>query len=504
MSDVEEEVARREILALAGAPPTHNEKVQKLHKYNWNQFRPAHVDGASILPPGRETANATGLTKRASARRLGEMANPRGYRLREKTRLKDNAPFRTAGGKGLLADLGYVTGLGSSKIGIGPQAVMSAGAIDPSKPRARFSQQATSGSDLPSKISNYQLLEPHLEYQNLQEGEVCVVILFCSHCHRHQRTTRHNEKQFAAYALKMETALRLVLPETAVVVRKEVGLRLIGALEVQICRRRRNALEKRLLHSRIITGAWPQVEEVAQRAMTFVPTFTFTLACQSTCDVTLSEETSRAFASLAVSLLDESGTVVAKVPLVEDGFEPSLQTQGDRKRTFSSSAQIELSREDVAKIQNIAVGEAHIGESVFVPMREHVDLTTSEEKAGMAFERVLCRKRRFIVSLTGAAAEAASSADHVVFEIKDISRDGGGTRMFRSGPCAAGKEAGSHKIAVPMAFLATQRIRIGLLVDGKECTSGSFDAQSGLRRLEESFLVLEGESHFRYVQGTMK
>ena len=70
--------------------------------------------------------------------------------------------------------------------------------------------------------------------------------------------------------------------------------------------------------------------------------------------------------------------------------------------------------------------------------------------------------------------------------------------------CAAGKEAGSHKIAVPMAFLATQRIRIGLLVDGKECTSGSFDAQSGLRRLEESFLVLEGESHFRYVQGTMK
>eukprot|EP00946_MAST-07B_sp_MAST-7B-sp1_P005388 g5388.t1 len=463
MSDVEEEVARREILALAGAPLTHDEKVQKLHKYTWNQFQAAHVDGASILPPGRQTANAAALTRKASTERLGALAIPRKYRLRQKAIPKDNAPFRTSGGRGLLAELGYVTGLGSSKIGIGHQAIMLEDAIDPSKPRNRFSQKATSGSDLVSKISNYQLLEHHVEYQNLQEGEVCVIILHCSHCKNHQRTTRHKQEQFEAYALKMEQALRHVLPESAMIIRKKVGLRLIGAFEVQICRRRRNILEKRLLHSRIVTGAWPKVKEVAQRAMTFVPTFTFSLLCQTTCDEALSEEISRAFCGLEVSLLNHEGTTVAKVQLVEDGFEPRSQAQSDQKTRFSSVANIELCQDDVVKIKNLEVGNVNCHESIFVPIREHVDLTTGVEKTGVSFERVLCRQRRFVVSLEGKARDVVATASEVAeslveFEIKDMSPECGHLRTFRSDPCTSGPSKAYH-ITVPTSFHAMKKIR---------------------------------------------
>ena len=493
LSDVEEDAARREILALAGAPPTHDEKVQRLHKYNWNQFRPAHVDGASILPPGRCTANEMGALRKASSQRLEALANPRGYRQRQKLTGGDNPPFRTSGGKGLLAEIGYVTGLGSSRIGIGNEAT-SINAIDPSKPRSRFSQHATSGSDLASKISNYNLLEHHPEYQHLQEGEVCVVILHCSHCHRHQRTTRHKEAVFEAKAHKMELALREVLPTTSIIVRKKVGLRLIGAFEVQICRRRQNKLEKRLLHSRIITGAFPNTKQVAQRASTFLPAFTFSLTCETNCYNSLSQETSAAFQNLLVSLLSDKGEVISKCKLVEDGFEPSLQSHKDETMSYSSCIKIDLCSADVAKVKNLVVGADNSPEELFIPIKEHLDLTS--EKTFISFKRVLCRRRRFLITFSGppksvfALATAANAGTtRMEFEVKDLSSDCGSVQSFKSA-FHSGPHPGSYQIFAPTTFLGGNKIQVVVLVRGKKIASGIFDVNAGLRRLEESFLQL--------------
>ena len=496
LSDVEEDAARREILELAGAPPTHDEKVQRLHKYTWNQFRPAHVDGASILPPGRRTANEMAISRKATSQRLEELANPRGYRLRQKITSGDNPPFRTSGGKGLLAELGYVTGLGSSRIGIGKEAT-SASAIDPSKPRSRFAQLATSGSDIASRITNYNLLEHHPEYQNLQEGEVCVVILQCSHCHRHQRTTRHKEDVFEAKACKMELALREVLPTTSVVVRKKVGLRLIGALEVQICRRRQNKLEKRLLHSRIITGAWPNTKQVAQRAATFLPAFTLSLTCETKCDNLLAHETSAAFQSLLVSLLSETGEIISKCRLVEDGFEPSLKRHEGNTRTYASCLKIELCSIDVARVKNLVVEADNTSDQLFVPIKEHLDL--SSEKTFISFKRVLCRRRRFLVTFAGppksvsALTRAADAGTpRMEFDVKDLSSEGGSVQSFKSA-FHTGPHPGSYQIFAPMTFFGSSRIQVAILVRGKEAASSVFDAKTGLRRLEESFLQMSIE-----------
>ena len=87
---------------------------------------------------------------------------------------------------------------------------------------------------------------------------------------------------------------------------------------------------------------------------------------------------------------------------------------------------------------------------------------------------------------------AAAPSTKIEFEINDLSADVGGVQHFRSSQHTR-NDASPYPIEVPLAFLATEKIRIGLLVDGKECARGFFDSQSGLKRLEESYLVLAGE-----------
>ena len=162
--------------------------------------------------------------------------------------------------------------------------------------------------------------------------------------------------------------------------------------------------------------------------------------------------------------------------------EPRSQAQSDQKTRFSSVANIELCQDDVVKIKNLEVGNVNCHESIFVPIREHVDLTTGVEKTGVSFERVLCRQRRFVVSLEGKARDVVATASEVAeslveFESKDMSPECGHLRTFRSNPCTSGPSKAYH-ITVPTSFHAMKKIRVGLYVGGKEYTSGCFDAHS--------------------------
>ena len=271
MSQVEAEVARKEIESLSHAPPTHDEKVKKLHRYNWNQEQ-TKLDMTTWLPP-LNPDGTLGKTRPATASRRDFLAKPRNYRQNSKYQFPLNAPFKTNGGQGLLGKLGYVTGLGNTLLTHDPIQSMakknSKGELQFS-PNRRFLKLVTRGGDnVAQRLYNYKL--EHLpEYSSLKEGETLISINYCSNCHKHQKTTRHVETEFQSCALKIEAALLEDESLNAVVIKKKVGNRLIGALEIVMARRINNQIEKKLLHSRIICGTMPKPEKVVLLARQFV------------------------------------------------------------------------------------------------------------------------------------------------------------------------------------------------------------------------------------------
>lgn len=532
MSKVEEEVARKEIDALSHAPLTHNEKVKKLHRYNWNQEQ-TKLRMGMILPPLNIEGTLGKHGRPCSASRIQQLSKPREYRQTQKLGKRENAPFFTNGGQGLLAKLAYVPGLGNggsseAEFLQGHQHLNRIRDASHFSPNRRFLKMVTRGGNtIAQKLYNYKL--EHLpEYNELKEGETLISIMSCSGCKKHQKTTRHNEMKFQSCALKIEAAILEEMPNTKIV-HKKVGNRLIGALEVQMCKRIRNRFEKKLLHSRIITGTFPSAKVIVKKALAFMPehlirvNVTTSMSNNSEAPLLSAKRVDKiidSFTNLIVTLVPEeiedgsTNNQSIKSNLVEDGFEPEVQRkkmlvpsaappstsafsfdsptkQEKNVTTINSSTSLMVSPGKylltVAEDRSNDDDDGQINSSLFIPIREHINLTETTE---LDVTRTICRKRSFIIRFVKSALNILKSNNSnknncsvIYCEIKDLVSNKVDTVKVTSS---------NTVVYQPKEHACTKKVEICLVNENKEKLTGvcNFDEES-LKKIEESFLTVE-------------
>ena len=143
-------------------------------------------------------------------------------------------------------------------------------------------------------------LQKFIEYKYLEENQFSITIEFCSNCHEHAMHTFHSSELYKNFALRLQKCIQIRFPFINVLLKpidtelkneeyklpslkkdeankdqendnsKEIK---IGAMEIQICTKRKNNDEIALIHSKLKTGKWPKINEVLDKIVSFLPMF---------------------------------------------------------------------------------------------------------------------------------------------------------------------------------------------------------------------------------------
>eukprot|EP00949_MAST-11_sp_MAST-11-sp1_P000142 g142.t1 len=312
------------------------------------------------------------------------------------------------------------------------------------------------GTSETERLENYRLVH-YPEYSRLGVGETCVVIARCSQCSRHQMTTRHDEKVYIMHANKVAAAISSSMPSVRII-HKLVGIRQPGSLEVQVCMRHDRRLEKRLLHSKIITGRWPSPSQVVQNLRAIVLNLQKRVEVEVRATLQLADEQDieKIFDGCLVSIENtENGEHISSHALSED-----VQTDG----AGSVSAVVSLVAPSGKCTLRILGGER------FIEAREQID---TREHVVTRVTRTLCEKRSFHVVVRSESVPVAGLVCSITDRntgstLSEMTGDNG-IAVFAVGPLAQQGEDGSW----PSHGGFTRSITIGIRDDARDISVDS-------------------------------
>ena len=164
--------------------------------------------------------------------------------------------------------------------------------------------------DLPlTKKKDSEYLQDFLEYDKAKPGEYIITIEYCSSCEEHSNITQHSSDTiFKDLALKYQKIIKERFPFITVILKpidvdivksdayklprvdKNGGEYLgnvpineqfkqcrIGAFEIQISTIKNNIKDKRIIHSKLKTKKFPNVTNVLDKIVSFMPQFKLNL-----------------------------------------------------------------------------------------------------------------------------------------------------------------------------------------------------------------------------------
>ena len=122
------------------------------------------------------------------------------------------------------------------------------------------------------------------------------------------------------------------------------------------------------------------------------------------------------------------------------------------------------------------------GDSLFIPIREHIDLT---ENTQLHVQRTICRQRRLLIRFAKSAAVQAQSMKTPFCVVKDLRT---GTNM----ECEIKKGGGNFCTFIPTenSFMDVVEVALVDKKDGRVIGVQIFDGRTGLKKIEESFLTV--------------
>ena len=231
------------------------------------------------------------------------------------------------------------------------------------------------GGNREEKIKNYRL-EHFPEYNRIGEGEILVTIAHCSNCKHHQLSTRHDEKKYKLYATQLASKIEMNVPGAKVIVRA-VGGRMIGAFEVQVCRQQAQKLSKVLMHSKLVTNLWPNMDDIVRRIINLKPKHELVVNVSGKIDKSNKGTAATSSQGLQCTVLDGNGANVAQSPMAEMAEDASSSSS----RMISATATLLIPSGAYTLIVD--------GSNMFLPVKEHVDTT---EEVRTVINRVLCER----------------------------------------------------------------------------------------------------------------
>ena len=141
-------------------------------------------------------------------------------------------------------------------------------------------------------------LKNFIEYNYIEDNQYAITIEYCSNCEEHKTHTFHKAESYKNYAISLQKCILLRFPFIKVILKpidtdilkgklpkiKENGEKIfindkfkdvrIGAFEVQICfKKNGEELKKALLHSKLQTKQFPQINKILDKIVSYLPTF---------------------------------------------------------------------------------------------------------------------------------------------------------------------------------------------------------------------------------------
>lgn len=144
-------------------------------------------------------------------------------------------------------------------------------------------------------------LRDYLEYENIEDDEFIITIEFCSNCDNHTLHTHHSAELYENFATNLKQSILIRFPFIKVILKpidneikpeqffgtditkmntnnpylKQVR---IGAMEVQLCYKLQKSNSKVfLIHSKLQSGSWPNIQNVLNDVAKNMPTFNLNL-----------------------------------------------------------------------------------------------------------------------------------------------------------------------------------------------------------------------------------
>ena len=147
-------------------------------------------------------------------------------------------------------------------------------------------------------------LQEFIEYKYLEENQYSITIEYCSNCQEHSMHTFHSSELYKNFALRLQKCIQMRFPfinvllkpiDTDILIEEEYKLPKIkngegyektiyvndkfkevriGAMEIQICTKKKNSNpEIALIHSKLKSGKWPKINEILDKIVSFLPMF---------------------------------------------------------------------------------------------------------------------------------------------------------------------------------------------------------------------------------------
>lgn len=112
----------------------------------------------------------------------------------------------------------------------------------------------------------------------LKENEVLLTIEHCDNCEEHSGTTRHDPLKYYQLAQTIKNAVLSRYPMVKILIKPvskldpESNKKRMGAFEVQVSNKSKGKLTIVVLHSKLSTRKWPDVNEVVTKLSSYLPT----------------------------------------------------------------------------------------------------------------------------------------------------------------------------------------------------------------------------------------
>ncbi|OMJ86009.1 hypothetical protein SteCoe_12578 [Stentor coeruleus] len=116
------------------------------------------------------------------------------------------------------------------------------------------------------------------EYNFLKDDDVLLTIEHCDNCEEHASSTRHDPAKYYQYAQSIKNSVLTRYPMVKILIKPvskldpESNKKRMGAFEVQVSCKTKGKLTVTVLHSKLDSRKWPDVNDVVSKLSTYLPT----------------------------------------------------------------------------------------------------------------------------------------------------------------------------------------------------------------------------------------
>ncbi|CAK61849.1 unnamed protein product (macronuclear) [Paramecium tetraurelia] len=137
-----------------------------------------------------------------------------------------------------------------------------------------FQELWEKNEEIHSKSERHQGFREFREFKDISEEDVIVSIEYCTNCHEHLNSTKHDEARYQAYAQALKNEIIQRFPIVKVILKPLIydhldhGIdtmflqRRLGCFEVQVISKQKGQIKQAVIGSKLNNNAWPQISVI--------------------------------------------------------------------------------------------------------------------------------------------------------------------------------------------------------------------------------------------------